>query len=145
LSETGISEGRDVTVEHRWADGKYDRLPALAMELVRHQAAVIAAAFLPAALAAKVATQTIPIVFLSGSDPIAAGLVSSLSRPTANVTGIAFMFTLLGAKHLELMRELLPKAAVVGALSNPKNPNAEPQVRDLQAAARALGTQLIVL
>ena len=145
LSEAGINEGRDVTVEHRWADGKYDRLPALAAELVSHRPAVIAAALLPAALAAKAATQTIPIVFLSGSDPIAAGLVSSLSRPTGNVTGIAFMFTLLGAKRLELVRELLPKAAVIGVLSNPNNPNAEPQVRDLQAAARALGIQAMVL
>ncbi len=142
LSETGISE---VTIEHRWADGRYDRLPALAAELVGHRVSVIAAAFLPAALAAKAATQTIPIVFLSGSDPIAAGLVSSFNRPVGNVTGIAFMFTLLGAKNLELLHEFLPKATVVGALANPNNPNAAPQVRDLQAAARALGIQLIVL
>jgi len=87
----------------------------------------------------------VPIVFPSGSDPIAAGLVSSFSRPAGNVTGIAFMFTLLGAKNLELLHELLPKATVVGALANPNNPNAAPQVRDLQAAARALGIQLVVL
>ena len=145
LRDAGITEGRDVTVEHRWADGKYDRLPVLAAELVNHRASVIAAAFLPAALAAKAATQTVPIVFLSGSDPIAAGLVSTLNRPTGNVTGIAFMFTLLGAKQLELLRELMPKATVVGALANPNNPNAEPQVRELQTAARTLGLQLIVL
>ena len=142
LAETGISE---VTIEHRWAEGRYDRLPALAADLVSQRVSVIAAAFLPAALAAKAATQTIPIVFLSGSDPIAAGLVSSFNRPAGNVTGIAFMFTLLGAKNLELLHELLPKAAVVGALANPNNPNAAPQVRDLQTAARALGLQLIVL
>ena len=145
LSRAGLSEGRNATIEHRWANGQYDRLPALAAELVGHRVAVIAADFLPAALAAKAATQTIPIVFLTGSDPIAAGLVSSLNRPTGNVTGIAFMFTRLGAKNLELLRELLPKTAVVGALANPNNPNAAPQVRDLQAAAHALGIQLIVL
>ncbi len=145
LSEAGISEGRDVTIEHRWADGHYDRLPALAAELVSHRPAVISAAFLPASLAVKAATQTIPVVFLTGSDPIAAGLVSSLNRPLGNVTGIAFMFTLLGGKNLQLLHELLPKAAVVGALANQNNPNAPPQVGDLQAAARALGVQLIIL
>jgi ABC-type uncharacterized transport system substrate-binding protein len=144
LDAAGIS-APNVTIEHRWANGQYDRLPALAAELVDHRVSVIAADFLPAALAAKAATQVIPIVFLSGSDPIASGLVSSLSRPTANVTGIAFMFTRLGAKNLELLHELLPKAAVVGALANPNNPNSAPQVRDLQAAAQALGIQLIIL
>ena len=144
LSEAGISEG-SVTIEHWWAEGHYDRLPALAADLVSHRPAIIAAALLPASLAAKAATQTIPIVFVTGSDPIAAGLVSSISRPTGNVTGIAFMFTRLGAKNLGLLRELLPKAPVIGALVNLNNPNAEPQVRDLQAAASALGLQLIVL
>jgi putative ABC transport system substrate-binding protein len=143
LSETGISD-RQVTIENRWAEGQYDRLPALAADLVSHRVAIIVADFLPAALAAKAATQTIPIVFLSGSDPIGAGLVSSLNRPTGNVTGIAFMFTLLGAKNLELLHELVPKAAVIGVLVNPSNPNAEPQLRDLQAAARTLGQELVV-
>ena len=144
LSEMGIIEGRDVTIENRWAEGHYDKLPALAVDLVDDRVAIIAAAFLPAALAAKAATQTIPIVFLSGSDPIAAGLVSSIPRPTANVTGIAPMFTLLGGKNLEWLHELVPKATVIGALANPSNPNAEPQLRDLRAAVSTLGLALAV-
>jgi putative ABC transport system substrate-binding protein len=144
LSETGVSEGHEVTIENRWAEGHYDRLPALAADLVNHRVAVIAAAFLPAALAAKAATHTIPIVFLSGSDPIGAGLVSSINRPTGNVTGIAPMFTLLGGKNLELLHELVPKATVIGALAKLSNPNAEHQLRDLKAAARALGQELVI-
>jgi len=144
LSEIGIIEGRSATIENRWAEGQYDRLPALAVDLADHRVAVIAAAFLPAALAAKAATQTIPIVFLSGSDPIGAGLVSSINRPTGNITGIAPMFTLLGTKNLEWLRELVPKATVIGALANPSNPNAESQLRDLQAAARTLGQEVVV-
>jgi putative ABC transport system substrate-binding protein len=145
LSEGGSIDGRSVTIENRWAEGQYDRLPALAVDLVSHRVAVIAANFLPAALAAKAATQTIPIVFLTGSDPISAGLVSSINRPTGNVTGIAFMFTLLGAKNLQLLRELVPTATVIAVLVNPSNPNAAPQLRDVQAAAHALGQQLVVL
>jgi len=145
LSEAGLVVGQNVTIENRAADGHYDRLPALAAELVEHRVAVIAANYLPAALAAKAATQTIPIVFLSGSDPIGAGLVSSINRPTGNVTGIAPMFTLLGTKNLELLHELVPKAAVIGALANQSNPNAAHQVKDLEAAARILGLDLVVL
>jgi putative tryptophan/tyrosine transport system substrate-binding protein len=145
LIEAGISEGLSIMIEDRSADGHYDRLPALAADLVGRQVAVIAADFLPAALAAKAATQTTPIVFLSGSDPIGSGLVSSINRPTSNVTGIAFMFTRLGAKNLELLRELVPNVTVIAALANPINPNAEPQVRDLQAAARTLGLQLVTV
>src|ERR1700694_5356276 len=145
LVEVGISDGPDILIEDRAADGKYDQLPALAADLVNRQVAVIAAEFLPAALAAKAATQSIPIVFLSGSDPIGSGLVSSINRPTNNVTGIAFMFTRLGAKNLELLRELVPQARVVAALANPINPNAEPQLRDLQAAAQTLGVQLVTI
>src|SRR6266481_5909915 len=144
LREVVIIDGQDVTIEDRAADGHYDRLPALAVELVERRVAIIAAAFLPAALAAKAATQTIPIVFLSGSDPIGAGLVSSINRPTGNITGIAPMFTLLGTKNLEWLRELVPKATVIGALANPSNPNAESQLRDLQAAARTLGQEVVV-
>ena len=145
LVEVGISDGPDILIEDRAADGKYDQLPALAADLVNRQVAVIAAELLVAALAAKAATQSIPIVFLSGSDPIGSGLVSSINRPTSNVTGIAFMFTRLGAKNLELLRELVPQARVIAALANPINPNAEPQLNDLQVAARALGLQLVTL
>ena len=143
LREAGISEGNELTIQDRWADGHYDRLPALAAELVRDRVRVIAA-FLPAALAAKAATQGVPIVFLSGSDPIGAGLVSSINRPTGNVTGIAPMFTLLGGKNLELLHELVPKATMIAALAKPSNPNAEPQLRDLESAARKLGLELVV-
>jgi putative ABC transport system substrate-binding protein len=142
LEEAGIS---GVQIENRSADGHYDRLPALAEDLVSHRVTVIAADFLPAALAAKAATQTIPIVFLSGSDPIASGLVSSFNRPTGNVTGIAFMFTRLGPKNLELLHELMPKVETVSILNNPANPNAAPQVSDLQAAAGSLGEQIEIL
>ena len=145
LSEAGIVEGQNVTIEDRAADGHYDRLPALAADLLQYRPVVIAANYLPAALAAKAATQTIPIVFLSGSDPIRAGLVSSINRPTANVTGIAPMFTLLGTKNLELLHELVPKLTVIGGLVNLTNPNAEHQVKDLQEAARALGLEIIIL
>ena len=145
LSEVGFIVGQNVTIEDRAADGHYDRLPALASELVEHQVAVIAADYLPAALAAKAATQTIPIVFLSGSDPIAAGLVSSINRPTSNVTCIAPMFTMLSTKNLELLHELVPKVTVIGGLANLTNPNADHQLKDLASAARVLGQDLVVL
>jgi len=143
LVEAGVSEGLSITIEDRPADGKYDLLPALAADLVGRQVTVIAADFLPAALAAKAATQTIPIVFLSGSDPIGSGLVTSVNRPMGNVTGIAFMFTRLGAKNLELLRELLPNVGSIAALINPINPNSQPQLRDLQSAAIALGLNIV--
>src|ERR1700756_2943984 len=145
LVEVGISDGLDIRIEDRAANGEYDQLPALAADLVNRQVTVIAAEFLPAALAAKAATQSIPIVFLSGSDPIKSGLVSSITQPTSNVTGIAVMFTRLGAKNLELLRELVPQATVIAALANPINPNAEPQLNDLQVAASPLGLQLVTL
>jgi putative tryptophan/tyrosine transport system substrate-binding protein len=144
LSEGGFIEGQNVRIEDRAADGHYDRLPALAAELVQHRVAVIAANFLPAGLAAKAATQTVPIVFLSGSDPIGSGLVSSINRPTGNVTGIAPMFTLLGSKNLELLHELVPKGRSIATLANLTNPNAEHQIKDLQAAAHILGIELVV-
>jgi putative ABC transport system substrate-binding protein len=144
----GLKEGGanpDIDIEHRSADGDYKRLPALAADLVNRQVSVIAADFLPASLAAKAATKTIPIVFLSGSDPVGSGLVSSIARPEGNVTGIAFLFTRLGQKNLELLRQLAPKHDVIGALANPINPNAAPQLKDLEAAARTLGQQLVIL
>jgi putative ABC transport system substrate-binding protein len=143
LSEIGPVEGRNYTIENRSAEGQYDRLLTLGAELVARQVAVIAADFLPAALAAKAASQSIPVVFLSGSDPIGSGLVTSLSRPTGNVTGIAFMFTLLGGKNLQFLREAVPKATVIGVLVNTSNPNAKPQLADLQAAGKALGQELV--
>ena len=145
LREVSTIDSQNVTIQDRAADGHYDRLSALAADLVQHRPAVIAANFLPAALAAKAATQTIPVVFLSGSDPISSGLVSSINRPTGNITGIAQMFTLLGTKNLELLHELVPKVTVIGGLANLTNPNAEHQVNDLQAAARVLGQELVVL
>lgn len=144
LSEAGI-DSQAIRIEDRAANGRYDRLPALAAELVADEVAVIAANFLPAALAAKAATQTIPIVFLSGSDPIKSGLVSSINRPAGNVTGIAPMFTLLETKNLELLHELVPKASVIGALANLTNPNTEHQLEDLRAAARVIGLDIVVL
>jgi len=145
LSELGFVEGDNVKIEDRAAYGHYERLAALASELVALKVSVIAANFLPAALAAKASTQSIPVVFLSGSDPIASGLVSSINRPSGNVTGIAPMFTLLGTKNLELLHELAPGRHVVGALVNLSNPNADHQVKDLQSAAASLGIEVVIL
>jgi putative ABC transport system substrate-binding protein len=145
LIEAGINEGRGVIIENRWAEGQYDRLPALAADLVERRVGVIAAAYLVAARAAKAATPTVPIVFVTGSDPVAAGLVSSLNRPAGNVTGVAFMFTQLGAKNLEILHEIAPNAAVIGVLVNPNNPNTEPQLRDLRSSAQTLGLRIVTL
>jgi putative tryptophan/tyrosine transport system substrate-binding protein len=145
LFEAGLHEGRDVVIEHRWAEGQYDRLPALAADLIKRRVTVVTAAYLVAALAAKAATEMTPIVFVTGSDPVVAGLVPNLNRPMSNLTGIAFMFTRLGAKNLEILHELVPDAPIIGAIVNPNNPNAEPQMRDLETAARALGLRLAIL
>jgi putative tryptophan/tyrosine transport system substrate-binding protein len=145
LIQGGVGQGSSVRIENISADGMYDRLPALAAELVDRRVGVIAAAYLVAARAAEAATQTVPIVFITGSDPVAAGLVSSISRPTGNMTGVAFFFTRLGEKNLATLHELVPGARVVGALVNPNNPNAGPQARDLEEAVQALGLQLVVL
>jgi putative ABC transport system substrate-binding protein len=144
LSETGYVEGQNLAIEFRWAEGKYDRLPAFAAELVSRQVSVIAGMSLPAALAAKAATSTIPIVFADGGDPVEDGLVSNTDRPTGNLTGVTLFNSALGAKRLELLRELVPKAAVVGLLANPGNPNGRRQTNDALEAARMMGTKLEV-
>jgi ABC-type uncharacterized transport system substrate-binding protein len=145
LIEGGISAGTSIKIENRWAEGQYDHLPALAADLIDRRVGIIVAVYLVAARAAKAATQTVPIVFVTGSDPVVADIVSSLNHPTSNLTGVAFMFTRLGERNLATLHELVPNAVVIGALVNPNNPNAEPQARDLQAAARTLGLQLTIL
>jgi putative tryptophan/tyrosine transport system substrate-binding protein len=145
LSETGYIEGGNLSIEYRFAHDQFDRLAELAGDLVRRRVAVIVARPGPAALAAKAATSTIPIVFEIGSDPVQAGLVASLDRPGGNITGAASLNVELGPKRLELLHELLPAATLVGMLLDPVNPGVEEQSRDMQAAARALGVDLHIL
>jgi putative ABC transport system substrate-binding protein len=146
LSETGYAEGRNVAIEYRYADGQYDRLAALAADLVSQRVAVIVAtAGTPTIRAAKAATATVPIVFVIGSDPVMFGLVASPNRPGGNITGVTLIGIETVAKRLDLLLELVPKAAVIGVLANPKNPITEPQLTELQAAARTLGRQIRVL
>ena len=146
LSETGFVEGRNVILEFRWAEDQYDRLPMLAADLVAHRVAVIAAAGgNPAGLAAKAATTKIPIIFLTGADPVQFGLVKSLSRPDGNLTGVAVLTNTLAPKQLELLREVAPKATVAAFLVNPKNPLAESDTRDVQSAAGTTGQQILIL
>jgi putative ABC transport system substrate-binding protein len=135
LKETGYIDGENVATEHHSADGQYDRLPALAVELVRRQVTVIVAASLAAALAAKAATTTIPIVFTSATDPIKDGLVASLNRPGGNLTGGSLLSAELVQKRLELLRDVVPNAAVIAVLVNPNNPNAELNLQMAQEAA----------
>ncbi len=146
LNDAGLFEGRNVIIEYRWdEDGRYDRLPMMAADLVGRGVAVLFASPIPAALAAKAATATIPIVFAIGSDPVETGLVNSLNRPGGNVTGATFLSVELGAKRLELLRDLVPKIASIALLVNPHNPNAAPQTKDMQAATTALGLQFHVV
>jgi putative ABC transport system substrate-binding protein len=145
LSETGYVEGRNVAIEYRWADGQYDRLPALAADLVRRQVAVIVAGANAGALASKAATTTIPIVFSIAVDPVSVGLVASLNRPGGNLTGVTNLNTELGPKRLELVHELVPTARIIAVLVNPTNRNAETLSRDLRAAARTIGLQIHIL
>jgi putative ABC transport system substrate-binding protein len=145
LKETGYIEGQTVAIEYRYADNQVDRLPTLTADLVRRRVAVIVASAAVVAQPAKAATTTIPIVFFAGGDPVALGLVASLNRPGANLTGIALLAAELAPKRLQLVRELVPNAAQFGVLADPASPNTQSIITDLQAAARTLGLQLIVV
>jgi putative ABC transport system substrate-binding protein len=144
LKETGFVEGQNVAVEFRWGEGQNDRLPALADDLIRRRVAVIVGDAV-AMLVARSATTTIPIVFSAGGDPVKEGLVASLNRPGGNVTGVHFFGGVLGAKRLELLRQLAPNATTIAVLVYPNTPNTEAERRDVQAAAQAIGQQLIIL
>jgi putative ABC transport system substrate-binding protein len=145
LKETGYVEGQNVAVEYRYAENQYDRLPALAADLVRRRAAVILCCDTPAALAAKAATTTTPIIFVTGGDPVALGLVASLNRPGANHTGIANLADELSPKQLQLLHDLKPNAARFGVLADPAFPTAQSVIAALEAAAHTLGLQLVVI
>ena len=145
LNQAGYVEGRNVAIEYRWAEGHYDRLPALVADLVRRQVTVIAAVTPVAALAAKQVTTSIPIVFALGSDPVKDGLVASLNRPGGNVTGATFFGNLLAAKRTELLHQLVADAKVFAVLLNPQNANVELEKSDTQQAVRALGLHLVLV
>jgi putative tryptophan/tyrosine transport system substrate-binding protein len=146
LSETGFVEGRNVAVEYSFAEGRYERLPALAADLVRRRVAVIAAFSTPCALAAKAATQSIPIVFSVGVDPVQVGLVASLARPSGNLTGVSSLINETVAKRVEILREVAPSAGLVALLTNPANPvPAAAEVTEAQRAARILGVDMLIL
>jgi putative ABC transport system substrate-binding protein len=145
LKDAGYVEGRNVAIKYRSADGRFDRLPAMAVDLVSDPAAVIVALAPLAVVAAKNATTAIPIVLALGADPVDLGLVPSLNRPGGNVTGVTFFINSLGAKRFELLHQLIPGATVVGFLINPQNPTSAPQISDVQAAAHSLGIELRVL
>jgi putative ABC transport system substrate-binding protein len=142
LSEAGFVEGQNVTIEYRWAEGQYERLPAMAAELVRRPVSLILAQAPPAALTAKAATAGIPIVFVVGFDPVGAGLVTDLNKPGGNATGMTLISYVLGQKRLEMVRDLSPKASVVAMLVNPVSPDAVSEIRSVQTGAQALGLKL---
>jgi putative ABC transport system substrate-binding protein len=145
LNEGGYVEGRNVLVEHHWLDGQYNRIPALMADLVRRRVAVIAALGAPSALGAKAATTTIPIVFEAGADPVEMGLITSLSRPGGNITGVVNLNVEVGPKRLQMVHELVPGANKIAALVNPANPNSEIVLKEMQTAARTLGVELDIL
>jgi putative ABC transport system substrate-binding protein len=146
LADMGFVEGQDVVIEYRWADGDYERLPGMALDLVRRAVSVIVAGGgIASAPIAKAATTKIPIVFITGADPVATGLVKSLARPEGNITGVSFLTQALGAKRLGLLNVLAPNAAIVGLLVNPTNPGAESVKKEVVTAAHASGRQIYVL
>jgi putative ABC transport system substrate-binding protein len=145
LGEMGFADGRNLAIEFRWAEGRFDRLPAMATELVRRPVNLLLAQAPPAALSAKAATTTIPIVFVVGLDPVGSGLVASLNRPGGNATGMTLMSLPIGEKRLEMLRELAVKSSVVAMLVNPLTPDAVPEIGSVQAAAQSLGLQLRML
>jgi putative ABC transport system substrate-binding protein len=145
LRDYGYIEGQNIAVEYRWAEGRYDRSPAMAADLVHRQVAVIVASATPSAVAAKGATSTIPIIFGIGGDPIKLGLVKSVARPDGNATGINFFTNALGQKRLGLLNELVAKGAVIGFLVNPSNPNTPGDTEEAQAAAEQLGRKLVTV
>ena len=142
LAEVGFSEGRNVEIEFRWAEGRYELLPAMATELVQRPVALIVGQAPPAALAAKAATAVIPIVFVVGFDPVGAGLVGSLNRPGGNATGMTLISPALGQKRLEIVRDIIPKASVVALLVNPLSPDTAPEITSVQAGAQSLGLHI---
>jgi putative ABC transport system substrate-binding protein len=145
LTETGYIEGQNLTVEYRWSEGHQDQLPSMATDLVQRRVAVIATATTIAALAAKAATTTIPIVFLLGANPVKFGLVSSLNHPGGNATGVNMLMNELVAKQIDVLHEAVPRAAVIGFLVNPINPNTVSDTKDAQIAAEALGQRLLIV
>ena len=142
LSQTGYIENQNIKIEHRWAESQYDRLPAMAGDLVRRKVTVIAATGTPAALAAKAATTVVPIVFETAGDPLKLGLVSTLNRPGHNITGVTQLSSELVSKRLGLLHDMIPAATIIGLLLNPHDPRTEAQASDMRTAARALGLQV---
>jgi putative tryptophan/tyrosine transport system substrate-binding protein len=145
LKDTGFIEGKNLSIEWRWAEGHYNRLPSLARELVSRGVAVIVGFDGPASFAAKAATKTIPIVFATGADPVKTGLVDSFNRPSGNLTGVFLLISMLGPKRMELLRELLPSTSTIALLVNPDNPNVGADAPETEAAANAIGRRLEVL